>query len=657
MNTKLSNTSQSAMLLEEGLDIDAASNGTNPTPIILEDTEILVNDFLSYGRLQEITGHGDLENVTMVEMIVNTTETTMGAFGSYLPKLKHLKLSNSVIPSVRDIGTSLSHLSVLWMSCCGLRDVDGIASMISLTELYLAYNDIEDISPLSFLDNIEVLDMEGNQITDKEQFDYLAMLMKLRTLSVSGNPVCQILNKEALRILEDNSFQSSIDTMSYREVIIKKLPQLQYLDDEKCETYAGTHSPSSSERPSTASLAASSHSQEDIDLINTAIKEGLISEEETSIFAPVENNFSRPGLDGNNTRPGSARLRRPGSALNRPMTASPLGRSLHSPSTRPQTAFSGGRSESAGALRAEAILQKASNAQRPTSSGSGDVNLQDESSTLTFGDVMCGNPIKALRARKTSPMPVLSILQNDNSTRPLPTRPATAATFRSRPSVDQFPDEQMGDIFSELREWRAKHEERMTAIKSDVQVLKLDNATSSDDISIDSDGTESDTDEILDLDSIPGLNDDNNNSETKFKPENSFPNTSFSTFGQNQRQLRSPPPKNLSPSSMGSTLSPKSSPRSPRSPLFSSAQFDSASVPVLRGSPKPRSPVSPNQFNPRHVPAPPKVGAPRPRTAADFRLRRSLGASHDPFVPLTSPMTLPQALSPNKNQKRGKVNQ
>ena len=47
------------------------------------------------------------------------------------------------------------------MSRCGLEELDGISSMLKLRELYLAYNEITDISPLSMLDELQILDLEG----------------------------------------------------------------------------------------------------------------------------------------------------------------------------------------------------------------------------------------------------------------------------------------------------------------------------------------------------------------------------------------------------------------------------------------------------------------------------------------------------------------
>ncbi|XP_029552501.1 leucine-rich repeat-containing protein 56-like isoform X3 [Salmo trutta] len=45
----------------------------------------------------------------------------------------------------RDLGTTLSHLQVLWISHYSLADLDGVPSS-SLKELYVAYNRVSDLS-------------------------------------------------------------------------------------------------------------------------------------------------------------------------------------------------------------------------------------------------------------------------------------------------------------------------------------------------------------------------------------------------------------------------------------------------------------------------------------------------------------------------------
>ncbi|XP_076810094.1 leucine-rich repeat-containing protein 56-like [Clavelina lepadiformis] len=370
-------------------------NHVNPEPIVFEETELMVNDFLSPNKLQELSGEDDLTNVQTLEMTIDTSETTLGNFGQYLPNLLELRLSDSIIPTVRDVGTSFGCLKILWMSRCGLNDIDGITSMQCLQELYIAYNNIEDVSPVSFLDSLEVLDVEGNKIADVEQIDYLSIMTSLTTLTLSGNPVCHNFRKQIER------------SCSYREFILGKVPQLMQLDDESSSSTAVE-----SVRPATS---MSSHSQEDMDMITSAIKEGLIIESDATPkidlnFTDSSNSVSEETDDLFSSELPSSFSMNPLRRFNvpRPATAAPTGRSS---SLLPEK---------------NPTVQKS----RPDSSGSESGKIHDDSSVLTFGDPICGNPIQALRNRRKTPLPVMSLLNHgidDIRSKP---RPSTAGGTR-----------------------------------------------------------------------------------------------------------------------------------------------------------------------------------------------------------------------------------
>lgn len=63
-------------------------------------------------------------------------------------------------------------------------------SSIHQQELYVAFNDISDVSPVSMLDNLQVLDLEGNLIDDLSQVEFLTLCSSLKSLNLEGNPVC-----------------------------------------------------------------------------------------------------------------------------------------------------------------------------------------------------------------------------------------------------------------------------------------------------------------------------------------------------------------------------------------------------------------------------------------------------------------------------------
>lgn len=192
----------------------------NPSLLIKDDGELLMDEPLSPRKLKILAGVDDLQQVKALEMRVDTREISLGNFGVHLPNLRELKLNNSLLVSVRDLGTSLSHLCVLWMARCGLSDLDGISSCSSLKELYIAYNNISDLCQLTWLDHLEVLDLEGNNIEDINQMQYLRLCCKLSHLTVEGNLICLKPNAESA---EDPDY-------NYRAEVKKLIPHLKYLD-------------------------------------------------------------------------------------------------------------------------------------------------------------------------------------------------------------------------------------------------------------------------------------------------------------------------------------------------------------------------------------------------------------------------------------------
>lgn len=74
--------------------------------------------------------------------------------------------------------------------------------MSSLTqELYLAYNSISELSQVGMLENLQLLDLEGNDVDNLIQVQYLGLCGKLHTLILEGNPVCAHPNPTATQVL------------------------------------------------------------------------------------------------------------------------------------------------------------------------------------------------------------------------------------------------------------------------------------------------------------------------------------------------------------------------------------------------------------------------------------------------------------------------
>ncbi|XP_012979188.1 leucine-rich repeat-containing protein 56 isoform X2 [Mesocricetus auratus] len=182
-----------------------------------------VEEHLSPARLQALAQIDDLQLVRVLEMCVDTRKNSLGNFGVHLPNLIHLKLNHSCLGSLRDLGTSLGHLQVLWLARCGLTDLDGIGSFLALKELYVSYNNISDLSPLCLLEQLEVLDLEGNDVEDLGQMRYLQLCPRLATLTLEGNLVC-------LKPDPGPSNKAPQD-YNYRAEVKKLIPQLHILDE------------------------------------------------------------------------------------------------------------------------------------------------------------------------------------------------------------------------------------------------------------------------------------------------------------------------------------------------------------------------------------------------------------------------------------------
>ena len=84
---------------------------------------------------------------------------------SHLISLQQINLYFCPLNSFRELGTGWPALKILSAYGCTVKDLNGINGFPKLEELYAPFNEIDDISTLSFLNHgIRVLDLEGNLI-------------------------------------------------------------------------------------------------------------------------------------------------------------------------------------------------------------------------------------------------------------------------------------------------------------------------------------------------------------------------------------------------------------------------------------------------------------------------------------------------------------
>ena len=110
----------------------------------------------------------ELTTLTKIELRVDSSIHNLQVTGEILPSLDILKLNDSVIRCFRDIGTSFKNVRVLHIARCEIREAQGIQAFEQLEELYISFNEIDDLIDISFLEHLSVLDFEGNNVSSTE---------------------------------------------------------------------------------------------------------------------------------------------------------------------------------------------------------------------------------------------------------------------------------------------------------------------------------------------------------------------------------------------------------------------------------------------------------------------------------------------------------
>ena len=286
----------------------------------------------------------------------------VSSMGEKLPNLVELKLNGSFVPQLRDLGTSLQRLRVLWLSRSHLEELGGIASGLPrLQELYVSFNEIRDVSALAEMDELEVVDLESNQVSDLEAVDYLSMCPALRSLSLSGNP---------LAFDQQNGLRHAVAT---------RIPLLEYLDDEPVteadregrSASQGTGDPASTGSRGEAGTGSSSGGAL-VDGLEAVSDDALSSEELALIADGIK--YARVGIDDGEFEERAIESDVVAGLGSRPSTAAPSLR----PGKRPGTgasyasASSTSRGSTPGSRPASALYRtrSGSGSERPSSTGS-----------------------------------------------------------------------------------------------------------------------------------------------------------------------------------------------------------------------------------------------------------------------------------------------
>lgn len=121
---------------------------------------------------------------------LDTEKEPVHELAELFPSLLRLRLVESTLRSFRDFGLS-PVLRVFNAARCGVTDLDGVRCLLSLEELYLPFNDVEDCTALALHDTLRVLDLESNRVHDVAEIETLGTCPHLLALTLTGNPVAR----------------------------------------------------------------------------------------------------------------------------------------------------------------------------------------------------------------------------------------------------------------------------------------------------------------------------------------------------------------------------------------------------------------------------------------------------------------------------------
>ncbi|XP_014748517.1 PREDICTED: leucine-rich repeat-containing protein 48 [Sturnus vulgaris] len=126
-----------------------------------------------------------------------------------LENLTKLQLDNNIIERIEGL-QSLVHLVWLDLSFNNIEVIEGLDTLVKLQDLSLYSNRISKIEHMDTLQELQIFSIGKNNLTTLEDVVYLRRLKSLRTLNLSGNPLC---NEE-----------------HYTLFVVAHLPSLVYLD-------------------------------------------------------------------------------------------------------------------------------------------------------------------------------------------------------------------------------------------------------------------------------------------------------------------------------------------------------------------------------------------------------------------------------------------
>jgi hypothetical protein len=131
----------------------------------------------------------DLLKLQKLTIRINGSYGLLNQFGQRLINLKFLKLNDSFIQSIEDLGSNFKNLKILQINNCKLKDLTGIICFEQLEILEAKNNEISDLIELEMCSSIKKLNLENNSIENDQNIYFLSSLEDLEYINLLGNPI------------------------------------------------------------------------------------------------------------------------------------------------------------------------------------------------------------------------------------------------------------------------------------------------------------------------------------------------------------------------------------------------------------------------------------------------------------------------------------
>ena len=178
----------------------------------------------------------EIQNLSKLNIKINGSYGLLNQFGQRLSNLKFLKLNDSFIQRIDDLGSNFKNLKILQINNCKLKDLSGIICFQELEIFEAKNNEISDLIELEMCTSLTKLNLENNLIEDEQNIYFLSSLDNLNYINLKGNPIKNYENKlkELLPNLKEIDVQKEIcDEIDIYDNNIKLNSSINKIEDKK----------------------------------------------------------------------------------------------------------------------------------------------------------------------------------------------------------------------------------------------------------------------------------------------------------------------------------------------------------------------------------------------------------------------------------------